>query len=125
MHRNEKLYQRLHGLEIEYLRLLKGELQKVVDDAESWYLMAGRGYRRSKTYRTTDDQRIESLDSELGRLREKLGEPTPRLYKEVEEFVEATATFALPRDALKAIARKLLESLDKYIQAIHQPPKAV
>ena len=103
----------------------RGELQKVVDNAESWYLMAGRGYRRTKTYRTADDQRIESLDSELRRTREKLGEPTPQLYKDVEELVAATATFALPRDTSKATARKILESLDKYLQSIHQSPKAV
>jgi septation ring formation regulator EzrA len=125
MRRNEKLYQRLDRLEIEYLQLLKGEFEKVLEDAESWYLMAGRGYRRTKTYRTADDQRIESLDSELGRLRDKLGEPIPNLYKEIAEFVEAMATFSVRRNERKSIAHKILKSLEKHLQAIHQPPKAV
>ncbi len=127
MKRTGKLYERLHDLEIEYLRFLKAEFQKVVDGGTSWYLMIGRGYGRTKTYRTTDDQQIKSVDTELRRLREKLREPTPDLYKKVEAFVEG-ASVALrmstperlwyPPDERTAIARKILANLDTYIEAM-------
>jgi hypothetical protein len=124
MSRTEKLYERLHDVEIEYLRLLKAELQKVVGGGESWYLMIGRGYGRTKTHRMAEDQQIQSLHTELRRLREKLSEPTPALYKEVEAFVERSAVLLHPEhlwyppDERTAIARKILANLDQYLEAI-------
>ncbi len=124
MSRTEKLYQRLHDLEIEYLRLLKAEFQKVAGGGESWYLMIGRGYGQTKSYRTADDQQIQTLDTELRRLREKLREPTPDLYKEVEAFVDGAAILLHPEhlwyppDGRTAIARKILANLDKYLEAM-------
>jgi hypothetical protein len=127
MSRTEKLYERLRELETEYLQLLKAELQRVIDGGESWFLMIGQGYRRTRVYRTTDDQQIEALDTEIQRLREKLKEPTPDLYQNVDAFVEGASVsvrMATPErlwytpDERTAIARKLREEIDDYLEAL-------
>lgn len=127
MSRTDKLHTRLHELEIEYLQLLRGELQKVTAGGESWFLMIGKGYGRTKALRTADDHRIESLDTEIQRLREKLKESTPDLFKRIDAFVEGASVSLrlVTPDRLwysanerTAIAKKLLVDLADYLEAI-------